>query len=354
MAGESFSLTITRDKLTWIKATLLKDFYEITTKYGIEVSPQINGNRQDQVYQVMNAEFAFFGLDYPEKLHGRKQDWFWINEAMEVGRKHFDQLEMRSTKGGVIDYNPVTDEHWVYDLQKRPDTQVIVSTMLDNPFLPEAITNKILSYQPTEENIANGTADQYMWDVYGLGVKAKLQGAVFEHFEVIERIPEGSKLLGIGLDFGYSNHPAAAIEVYLYDQKLILNELFYATKLLNSDIMRKLENLNIKKDVPIYPDPAEPKSVAELGSNGWNVRDVAKGADSINFGINVLKSYKLCITSKSLNTERELRRYKWMQNKLGEVLPKPIDEWNHAIDAARYVAMETLGKPETKVDLVWL
>ena len=90
IASDNITITIVRDKLSWIKLTLLKDFEEILKKYKLPVTPAINHNRQDQVYTVKGTEFAFFGLDYPEKLHGRKQDWFWINDECEnaLGLRH--------------------------------------------------------------------------------------------------------------------------------------------------------------------------------------------------------------------------------------------------------------------------
>jgi phage terminase large subunit len=203
LQGEKFVLTIARAKLTWVKATLLMDFKQLCEDYGIAVSPDVNINRQEQSYTINGSEFAFFGLDYAEKLHGRKQTYTWLNEVMEIDRKSFDQLEMRTTKQIVIDYNPAYDDHWVFDLHKRPDVAVIQSTFKDNPFLEQTIVDKLLSYEPTAENIAKGTADNYMWEVYGLGNKARLQGAIFTNWDKAE-IPQDAKFHGYGMDFGYS------------------------------------------------------------------------------------------------------------------------------------------------------
>ena len=131
LSGEKFDLTIIREKLTWIRGTLVKDFEEITGHYNVPVSPRINQNRADQTYVINNATFSFWGLDDPMKAHGKKQTYFWINEAMEINKKAFDQIEMRTTKGGIIDYNPSNDSHWVFDLAKRDDVGFIKSTMLD-------------------------------------------------------------------------------------------------------------------------------------------------------------------------------------------------------------------------------
>lgn len=343
LAGDGIGITIVRSHLSWIKATLLKDFEEILDKYKINYTPEININRDSQIYYINGSEFAFFGLDYAQKLHGRPQHWFWINEAMEVKKEYFDQLEMRTRVGGIIDYNPVDDNHWVFELQKRPDVALIKSTMLDNPFLPNTIINKIKSYEPTEQNILQGTADDYMWQVYGLGNKAKLKGSIFSNWDIVDNIPEDAKFIAYGLDFGYSSDPTSLVELYLYNNEIYVNELIYETNLTNQDIADRMSELGINVEDEIYADSAEPKSIEEIYRLGFNVQAVEKGADSIRYGINLLKSYKMWITKRSINLENELRKYKWAEDRTGRSLNKPVDNFNHAIDALRYAAMMTLN-----------
>lgn len=344
LAGEKLTITIVRDKLTWIKSTLLKDFAELTEKYGISVNPVINPNRQEQVYYINGSEFAFYGLDYAEKLHGRSQDWYWINEVMEVAQKHHDQLEMRTRVGGILDYNPYDDLHWVFDLQKRPDVCVIKSTMLDNPFLPKAIIDKIKSYEPTPENVARGTADNYMWEVYGKGEKARLMGAVFTNWDIVEGVPGEAKLLGFGKDFGYTNDPTTLVALYTKDNELYFDEWLYKTGMTNQDIVSEYKALGVQPLWEIYADSSEPKSIEEIRRGGFNIKPVVKGQDSVNFGIDLLKQYKMHITKRSNNLELELRRYKYQEDKTGRVLNVPVDAYNHCIDAIRYVATMKLGR----------
>ena len=343
LQGEKFTLTIARANLTWVKATLLKDLQEIVEKYNLPISPEINTKRPDQIYQVMGGEFAFFGLDYPEKLHGRKQTYAWLNEVMEIGKKQFDQIEMRTEKGMVLDYNPTDDMHWVFDLQKRGDVGVIKSTMLDNPFLPQSIIDKIKGYEPTPENIASGTADLYMWEVYGKGNKARLQGAIFENWDIVEDVPEQARFVGLGLDFGYTNDPTAIVEMYMMDDEIYWNQLEYKKGLTNQNIIARLKELQISPETLVVADSAEPKSIEEIRLGNFNIKGVAKGQDSINFGIDLLKQKRMHITKRSIDLENELRKYKWMEDKNGVLINRPIDSWNHLIDACRYIAMEVLG-----------
>jgi len=347
--GRNVTVTIVRDKLTWIKSTLLKDFEEITEKYGLEVTPEINPNRPEQIYKINGSEFAFFGLDYPQKLHGRKQDWFWINEVMEVDRKAFDQLEMRTTKGGIIDYNPSDDGHWIFEVQKRPDVTVIHSTMLNNPFLEKAIIDKIKSYEPTQENIQQGTADNYMWEVYGLGKKARLEGVIFTNWDIVEKIPEDASFKGFGLDFGYTNDPTALVALHMMDNEIYLDELMYEPGLTNQDITNKLKEMEISRNDLIVGDSAEPKSIEEIRRGGFYIKPSDKGADSIRNGIDLLKGYKIHITRRSSNLESELRKYKWAEDKTGKSLNVPVDANNHLIDSVRYLARAVLSVPTKRV-----
>jgi phage terminase large subunit len=55
------------------------------------------------------------------------------------------------------------------------------------------------------------------------------------------------------------------------------------------------------------------------------------------------------ITKQSINLINELRKYSWDKDKkTGLKLNKPIDNFNHAIDAIRYHEMETLGLRKNK------
>jgi phage terminase large subunit len=176
------------------------------------------------------------------------------------------------------------------------------------------------------------------WNVYGLGQIGSLQGVVFNNWKTIDTIPEEAKLLGIGIDFGYTNDPTTIIEVYNYNGQRIVNELVYQQGLVNSDIAKNLPN-----NIPIYADSSEPKSIEEIRRFGKLISGVTKGQDSINFGIQIMQSQNYLVTSNSTNLIKELRSYCWATDKTGIKLNKPIDNFNHAIDALRYHEMETLG-----------
>src|SRR5690606_34915054 len=143
-------------------------------------------NKTKLIYRLFDTEFWFSGLDDQQKIHGLSTDAFWINEAIEAGNDDFDQLEQRCKGFGILDYNPSIDEHWIYDkVCKRPDALYLHSTMLDNPFIPANSRRKILSYEPTDANFKAGTADKNKWEIYGLGLRARLEGVVLENWDTV-------------------------------------------------------------------------------------------------------------------------------------------------------------------------
>jgi phage terminase large subunit len=165
-----------------------------------------------------------------------------------------------------------------------------------------------------------------------------LEGVIFSNWKSIDKLPTEAKLIGIGLDFGYTNDPTAAVEIYNYNGTRILNELVYRTGMLNSDIAKILP-----KHVPIYADSSEPKSIDEIKRYGITIKGVTKGKDSINYGIDVMQQQEYLVTSQSTNLIKELRAYCWDVDKQGTRLNTPIGTNDHAITAVRYHEMETLG-----------
>ena len=161
------------------------------------------------------------------------------------------------------------------------------------------------------------------------------------NWKVIDKLPDDARLLGYGVDFGYSVDPSSVIEVYNYNGERILNEICYETGLVNTDIAKKLQ-----KTVIAYADSSEPKSIEEIRRTGQVIKGVRKGADSINFGIQIMQSQSYLVTSKSSNLIKELRAYCWDKDRTGKQLAKPTDSFNHAVDAVRYHEMESLGRGE--------
>lgn len=347
-SSTNLTFTISRLNLTWIKATVLKDFEEITELYKFPVTPLINPNRPEQRYAINGNEIAFIGADEEKKLHGRKQDYFWFNEGMDFDKKTFNQVEQRTTIGGWIDYNPNCLQHWIYELDRRKDVDFNYSTIIDNPFAPPEVVIKILSYEPTKENISQGTADKYMWSVYGLGKRAELEGLVFPGWQFYDELPKTEWEI-YGLDFGFTNSPTALVRIYKAGNNLYLEEMLYETNLTNAQIGSYFETKGlIKRSDVIIADSAEPKSIEELCRMGWIVKPASKGKDSVMHGIQSMRGFKINVNKNSLNLQNEIKGYIFEADKEGKSINAPRKVNDHLIDAARY-ATEYKLKPKKQV-----
>ena len=105
----------------------------------------------------------------------------------------------------------------------------------------------------------------------------------------------------------------------------------------NNEIAKRLP-----KNVIVYADSAEPKSISEISRYGVRIKAVKKGADSINYGIQVMQEHKYRVTKSSTNLIKELRGYCWDKDRTGVVIAKAKGV-DHAIDAVRYHEMMSVG-----------
>ena len=327
-------ISIVAESIPHLKRGAMKDFKKImiaTHRYL-----DMRWNASDFKYTFANGSvIEFFSADNDAKLRGARRDYLYMNECNNMTFHAYTELASRTKKGVYLDWNPV-NEFWFHtELQGDDDVDFLIVNYKDNEACPESALNFILK---AKEKSKTSAYWENWYRVYGLGEIGNLEGVIFDNWKTIDSIPSEANLLGIGLDFGYTNDPTAIVEVYNWNGKRILNEICYRTGMVNSDIAKVLPNY-----VPIYADSSEPKSIEEIRRHGKTIKGVTKGKDSINFGIQVMQQQEYLVTSKSTNIIKEFRNYTWDKDKQGNKLNKPVDFQNHICNAIRYHEMETLG-----------
>ena len=330
----NLEISVVAESIPHLRRGSLKDFIKILKWTNRFDDKQFNKSLLN--YQFKNGSiFEFFSADDSSKLRGARRDILYINECNNVNFESYNELSIRTKKEVYLDFNPA-NEFWVHtELKDETDSDFLILTYKDNEALDERIVKEI------EKNRDKALTSAYWanwWRVYGLGEIGMLEGVVFSNWKIIDTIPTEAKLIGIGLDFGYTNDPTAIIEIYNYNGQRIVNELKYQTGMLNSDIAKELP-----KNVVVYADSSEPKSIDEIRRYGITIKGVTKGKDSINYGIDIMQQQNYLVTSQSTNLIKELRAYCWDQDKTGKQLNKPQGKQDHGIDALRYHEMETLG-----------
>jgi len=323
-------LSIVRKTLPALKGSVLRDLKEILIMY--DVYDPDRWHQADGYYQIGTNIIEWFSIDDETKVRGRKRDYLFINEATEVSHDEYIQLVLRTSDMIVMDLNPSLWQSWIYDLENREDTKYNIITYKDNPFLPQAQKEEIEKLKERDPNL---------WRIFGLGLKGMPTKMVFTHQQLYYDLPQDAKLLGYGIDWGYSD-PSTLVAVYKNDSGIYVEEKLYLRNITIPDFIYKIKDLGINLTDDFIADSANPQAIEELRRNHINCKPVRK--NSILHGIDLIKRNNFFININSLNLQTELQSYIWKTDKNNNNLDEPVDSSNHLIDGIRYVLEMKLGR----------
>ena len=316
------------------KKLQLRNVYDPDCMRGENILPE---------YRIKESVIRFRGLDKMDVKEGHDCDIVYFNEMLDgVSKAQFNNITMRCTRMVIADWNPKYTEHWAFEMEGQPDTIFTHTTYKDNPFCPEGVRRTIEGYEPTPGNIAAGTADEWRWKVYGLGVRAAQDGLVYPNIDWVDEFPDDLEYTAYGIDFGFTNDPTAIVHVGVRGRDLFLHERFYSP-VDNPDTLYEVVYSIIGSDGYAIADSADKYAknpegmVRSLQMRGLNVIKAKKFQDSITIGISYMKNFRIhCVKTK--NMLNEANTYVWdMVN--GITINKPVDKNNHLWDASRYVVM---------------
>lgn len=356
------NLLVIRKTFRTLKDSCFTELKWAINRLSVQDHWEVKESPLELTYKPTGQKIYFRGLDDPLKVTSITVDvgslcWMWIEEAYEITKEDdFNildesirgQVEHRLFKQITLTFNPWNEHHWIkkkfFDVEPDTDILALTTNYLCNEFL-DAADKKVF------ETMKKNNPRRYR--VAGLGEWGIVDGLVFENWEEKEfNLDEVRKISGIksafGLDFGYTNDPSAlwcgmvdlkAKVIYVFDE-------MYKNGMSNEAIYDEITKMGFRKE-RIRADSAEPKSIDRLRELGLqNIKAARKGKDSVNNGIDYIQDFKIVIHPKCVNFLTEISNYTWDTDKFGKKINKPIDDFNHLLDAMRY-GMEEFIKGDT-------
>lgn len=341
------NLLVVRKTYRTLKDSCFTQLKWAIKRLGVEQWWDAKESPLEMTYKPTGQKIYFRGLDDPLKITSIAVEvgvlsWMWIEEAYEITKEEdFDTLA-ESMLGDCPDglfkqitltFNPWNEKTWIkkrfFDTSSE-NTLALTTNYTCNEWLSKEdikVFEEMKKRNPRRYNVA------------GLGEWGITEGLIYENFKEQEFKLEDVKNCksAFGLDFGYTNDPSAFFVgfVDLQEKKLYVWDEMYERGLSNKKIFEKITSMGYSKD-RITGDSAEPKSIDELKTLGLRISGAKKGKDSILNGIQWIQDLEIIVHPRCVNFITEISNYTWDTDKFGNKLNRPIDDFNHLMDAMRY------------------
>lgn len=357
MKYDKSNTLVVRKTYRTLKDSCFTDLKWATRRLEVEHLWEFKYSPLEATYLPTGQKILFRGLDDPLKITSITIDygflcWVWLEEAYEItSEEDFDTLD-ESIRGELppylwkqwmITFNPWNEHHWLkkrfFDAKDDPDILAITTNYKCNEWLDEADLRLF-------DNMKEKNPRRYQ--VAGLGNWGIVDGLVYENWKeeefTLDQVINCDSVNGI--DFGYTNDPAAVFIGFIdtENKKIYVWDEIYKKGLSNKRLYEEIENVHYQKK-SFTADCAEPKSIDELRGYGLRVEKSQKGKDSIIHGIQYIQDFEIIIHPRCVNFITEIGNYTWDEDRLGNKINRPIDDFNHLMDAMRYaVEKYTFGR----------
>lgn len=357
MKYDKSNTLVVRKTYRTLKDSCFTDLKWATKRLEVENLWEFKYSPLEATYLRTGQKILFRGLDDPLKVTSITVEygylcWAWLEESYEItSEKDFDTLD-ESIRGELpphlwkqwmITFNPWNEHHWLkkrfFDVENDPDILAITTNYKCNEWLDDADLRLF-------ENMKKNNPRRYQ--VAGLGNWGIVDGLVYENWKeeefTLDQVINCDSVNGI--DFGYTNDPAAVFIGFIDTEhkKLYVWDEIYKKGLSNKRLYEEIESSHYQKK-SFTADCAEPKSIDELRGYGLRVEKSQKGKDSITHGIQYIQDFEIIIHPRCVNFITEIGNYTWDEDRLGNKINRPIDDFNHLMDAMRYaVEKYTFGR----------
>ena len=342
------NLLVVRKTFRTLKDSCYKELKWAVKRLRVEHLWDFTLSPLEAVYRPTGQRIYFRGLDDPLKVTSIAVEvgclcWMWVEEAYEIMKEDDFNILDESIRGETpeglfkqitLTFNPWNERHWIkkrfFDVEPDPDILAITTNYLCNEWL-DAADLKVF------ENMKKNNLRRYA--VAGLGGWGIVDGLVYENWTerafTLEEIKHCKT--AAGLDFGYTNDPTAFFIGFIdiEGKKLYVWDEIYEKRMSNKEIYDVISEAGYSKE-HITADSAEPKSIDELKGYGLRIKGAEKGKDSIQNGIQWIQDLEIIIHPRCVNFLTEISNYTWDKDKFDNKMNKPIDEFNHLMDAMRY------------------
>lgn len=360
MKYDQSNTLVVRKTYRTLKNSCFTDLKWATKRLEVENLWEFKYSPLEATYLRTGQKILFRGLDDPLKVTSITVEygylcWAWLEESYEItSEKDFDTLD-ESIRGELpphlwkqwmITFNPWNEHHWLkkrfFDAENDPDILAITTNYKCNEWLDDADLRLF-------ENMKKNNPRRYQ--VAGLGNWGIVDGLVYENWKeeefTLDQVIDCDSVNGI--DFGYTNDPAAVFIGFIDTEhkKLYVWDEIYKKGLSNKRLYEEIESSHYQKKF-FTADCAEPKSIDELRGYGLRVEKSQKGKDSITHGIQYIQDFEIIIHPRCVNFITEIGNYTWDEDRLGNKINRPIDDFNHLMDSMRY-AVEKYAFGRVKV-----
>lgn len=359
------NLLVVRKTYRTLRNSCYKELKWAIHRLGLDEDFKCNETTLEITRLSTGQKIYFAGMDDPLKITSITVEvgvlcWAWIEEAYEITKEaDFDMLD-ESIRGLTPDgyfkqltltFNPWNEKHWLRTRFFESEDENGKTTPIVDPDIFARTTNYMCNEWLDEadkrvfERMQKNNPRRYQ--VAGLGNWGIVDGLVYENWReekfTLEDVAHCKT--AFGLDFGYSIDETAFVVAFIdtENEKIYIYDELYEKQLSNKAIYERIQQMGYHKE-RITADSAEPKSIAELAGYGLRVKAAKKGKDSINNGIQFIQGFEIIIHPRCVNFITEISNYTWQIDKNGQRINKPVDAFNHAMDALRYGVEEYIRK----------